>query len=190
MCPPPRPEPLPPPGSHPAAPPQSGGVRGGGLHGLTRRHAARFGMIPATLFWISAILLVYGHLGYPLLIRAWARLRPRPAARGDREPAVSIVVVAHNEAARIEGRIANLLALDYPRERLEIVIASDGSTDETVARARALEEPGVRVVVFSGRRGKPAVLNDVIPECRRDIVVLADARQRFEPGTVRALVGP
>ncbi len=147
-------------------------------------------MIPAGLFWISAILLGYAHLGYPLLIRAWAALRPRPMARGDRQPAVSVVVVAHNEAARIEGRIANLLALDYARERLEIVIASDGSTDDTVARARALEGPGVRVVVFPGRRGKAAVLNDVIPGCRGEIVVLGDTRQRFEPGALRALVRP
>jgi cellulose synthase/poly-beta-1,6-N-acetylglucosamine synthase-like glycosyltransferase len=99
-----------------------------------------------------------------------------------------VIVVAHNEAQRIERRIENLLSLDYPREKLEIVIASDGSTDETVSRGKYFEAAGVRVLSFDDRRGKAAVLNDVVPSARGEIVVLADARQRFDSGTLRALV--
>src|SRR5438093_1106919 len=98
------------------------------------------------LFWTCAALLAYEHVGYPLLLRAWAALRPRPPRRAPILPSVTVLVVAHDEAAAIEGRIANLLALDYPRERLEIVLASDGSLDATVAKACRYEPWGVRVV--------------------------------------------
>jgi poly-beta-1,6-N-acetyl-D-glucosamine synthase len=145
-------------------------------------------MTAAAIFWGSLLLLLYAYLGYPLLIGAWALLRPRPAALGTTLPTVTIVVVAHNEAGRIEGRIENLGSLDYPKGSLEILIVSDGSTDGTAERARALETAGLRVIAFAARRGKPAVLNEIVPRSRGDIVVLADARQRFDPQAVRSLV--
>src|SRR5207249_2121482 len=96
--------------------------------------------------------------------------------------------VAYNEAERIEERLRNLLSLDYPQERLEIVLASDGSTDDTVARAKAYEDAGVKVFAFETRCGKPAVLNALIPKVQGELIVLADARQRFEPKALRVLV--
>jgi cellulose synthase/poly-beta-1,6-N-acetylglucosamine synthase-like glycosyltransferase len=142
------------------------------------------------LFWACAALLVYAHVGYPAVAWAWSRLRPRPPRLTGPAalPRVTVLVVAHDEAERIEGRIANLLALDYPRDRLTIAVASDGSTDGTAARARRL--PGVEVYDFPSRRGKPAALNALVPRARGEVVVLADARQRFEPGALRALVAP
>jgi cellulose synthase/poly-beta-1,6-N-acetylglucosamine synthase-like glycosyltransferase len=113
---------------------------------------------------------------------------PRPHHQAPDEPPVTIVVVAYNEAARIDARIENLLALDYPRSKLQIVVASDGSTDATFARARRGAAAGVDVREFSWRRGKAAVLNDVVPSASGDIVVFADARQIFDAGAVRALV--
>jgi len=144
------------------------------------------------LFWASAVLLAYTYVGYPLLIAAWASWRSRSASRSDEgsgeTPAVTIVLVAHDEGARIRERIANLLALDYPRERLDILVASDGSEDDTVEQARFHEAAGIRVVAFPNRRGKAATLNQVVPLATSDIVLLADARQRFERGAVRAIV--
>jgi len=141
-----------------------------------------------TLFWISLLLLVYVYVGYPAL--AWLRsvVWPWPYRRAPFEPTVTVVVSAFNEATRIRARIENLLNLEYPREKLEIVIASDGSTDATVARARRYESTGVIVRAFPTRRGKAAVLDDVVPAARGKIVVLADARQRFDRHAVRALV--
>ncbi len=142
------------------------------------------------LFWTSVLLLVYTYVGYPALLWGWTALRSRrPGPRGG-EPTVSVVIVAHNEAERIEERLENLLSLDYPRDRLEILLASDGSTDGTPGRARGFEQAGVTVIAFETRRGKVAVLNDVIPKAQGEIVVLADARQRFEPEAIRALATP
>ena len=141
----------------------------------------------AVVFWASAALLAYVYAGYPAIAWLRARRRPRALWRGRARPAVTVLVVAYNEADRIGRRIENLLAQDYPRDKLEIVIASDGSTDATAEVARGYAAEGVVVVAFEARRGKPAVLDELIPRARGEIVVLADARQRFEPRTVRAL---
>jgi biofilm PGA synthesis N-glycosyltransferase PgaC len=142
----------------------------------------------SALFWASLALLAYVYLGYPLLAGLRARLNQQPPQRRAIEPTVSIVVVAYNEADQIERRIENLLALDYPLERLEVLIGSDGSTDDTAERARRFANGGVRVFAFPERRGKPAVLNAVVPYTRGEIVVFADARQQFDRATLRALV--
>jgi cellulose synthase/poly-beta-1,6-N-acetylglucosamine synthase-like glycosyltransferase len=143
----------------------------------------------AVVFWASLLLLGYAYAGYPALVGAWAAIRPRPTVRGAILPAVTIVVVAHNEVERIGARIENLKALDYPERSVEILVVSDGSTDGTAERARAGHPSRTRVIAFEARRGKPAVLNEIVPQSRGDIVVLADARQRFDPGALRALVG-
>jgi poly-beta-1,6-N-acetyl-D-glucosamine synthase len=156
----------------------------------TRQVAAVNWIVALSLsgFWAALALLVYVYFGYPLVACLRAKVRRKPLLRSPAEPSVTVVVVAHNEAQRIKRRIENLLSLDYPHDKLEIVIASDGSSDDTVARAQNFQEAGVRVRAFHTRRGKTAVLNDVLPAARGEIAVLADARQRFDPGTLRALV--
>jgi biofilm PGA synthesis N-glycosyltransferase PgaC len=140
------------------------------------------------LFWAAGLLLLYTYVGYPLVVVVRARLRPRPVDARPATPFVSVVVVAHDEERRIAARLDNLLSLDYPPERLEILVASDGSTDQTVELANQLENSRLRVFPFAARRGKPAVLNDVVPQARGEVVLFADARQRFEAGAVRPLV--
>src|SRR5580765_5205375 len=117
-------------------------------------------------FWIALALLAYVYVGYPLLAWMRASVHSKAFSQVPSEPFVTVVVVAHNEAQRIERRIENLLSLDYPRSKLDIVIASDGSTDGTEERARWFERAGVRVLAFGDRRGKAAVLNDVVPSAR------------------------
>jgi biofilm PGA synthesis N-glycosyltransferase PgaC len=140
------------------------------------------------IFWIALLLLAYIHVGYPAA--AWVRASLRPLAHRQLpvEPTVTVIVVAYNEASRIASRLDNLLALDYPKDKLQIILASDGSTDETPDRARRYEESGVVVCDFHNRRGKAAVLNDVVPSARGEIVVLADARQQYDRRAIRALV--
>jgi cellulose synthase/poly-beta-1,6-N-acetylglucosamine synthase-like glycosyltransferase len=140
------------------------------------------------MFWVSALVLGYTYVGYPLLIRAWAKLQFRPHQRTAMNPHVSLLVVAHNEAPRILKRIENLLALDYETDRLEIVIASDGSSDATVALANTFPTAAVRVVAFDENRGKPAVLNDVVPHLQGEIVVLMDVRQVIAKNAIHLLL--
>jgi biofilm PGA synthesis N-glycosyltransferase PgaC len=140
------------------------------------------------VLWTALALLAYVYVGYPLVAAARARVLRRPQLRQSVTPSVSVVVVAYNEADRIDDRIENLLALDYPAGLLEIIIGSDGSTDETVERARRYQVRGVQVYGFRQRRGKPAMLNDLVARARGEIVLFADARQLFDRCTLRAMV--
>ena len=138
-------------------------------------------------FGVSLLLVAFAYFGYPLAIWLSARLRPLPIAARDWEPSVDVLVVAHNAAPELAAKLANLAALDYPRDRITVHVASDGSSDETVAMAEAA---GVRVHAFAERRGKSACLGDVLPRLTADIVVFTDVRQRLEAGAVRALLRP
>ena len=142
------------------------------------------------LFWSAIGLIAYIFAGYPLLLAVWSALRPRPWRRGSSEPNISIVIAAHNEAESVLQKIQNLLSLDYPNDRLEILIGSDGSTDGTAEQLLTISDSRVRVFIFPNRRGKPAVLNVLIPKAASDIVVLADVRQTFDVQALRALVCP
>ena len=141
------------------------------------------------VFWASTALLAYTYVGYPLLIRLWAGITPQHHITGWAMPRLTLIVVAYNESRRIKQRLENFLDMDYPWDHLEVIVASDGSTDDTAEQARAYRSTYVRVVEFKKRRGKSAVLNDVMRMARGQIVVLADARQRFETGALRALAG-
>jgi cellulose synthase/poly-beta-1,6-N-acetylglucosamine synthase-like glycosyltransferase len=141
-----------------------------------------------TLFWASVFLVAYVYAGYPLLLALWSRIAgrpPRAALAGTCPcPTVSVVIAARNEAQRLVSRIHNLLALTYP-EPIEIIIVSDGSTDDTRAavmpfadRVRFIEVP---------RGGKPRALNVGVAAARGEVIVFADARQRFAPDALLAL---
>lgn len=139
------------------------------------------------ILWLSIALLAYTYVGYPLLLRLWDELKGRDNVTGWMQPRITLVVISYNEARRIRQRLENFLDLDYPWDLLEIIVASDGSTDNTAEQARAYHSTFVRVLDFKQRRGKSAVLNEVLKMARGEIVVLADTRQRFETGALRAL---
>lgn len=144
--------------------------------------------ICAAAFWIAAILLFYTFAGYPLLMALLAKASPRASRRGaDAWPTITVMVVAHNEARRIVGRIENLLASDYPPEKLGILVVSDGSTDDTVALVEGMANPRVRVIAAAARSGKAAGLNTGLAACSSEVVVFADARQTFAPDAIRRL---
>ena len=141
-------------------------------------------------FWAAAVLLAQTYFLYPLWLLLLARLRParRSAPAWPQVwPTVSLVVAAHDEAGCIDEKLRNTLALDYPPERLEVLIGSDGSTDGTDAIVRAHPDPRVHLSA-APRAGKTTVLNRCIPAARGDIVVLSDANTRIEPGALKALV--
>ena len=139
------------------------------------------------LFWISIAALFYTYIGYPVAIWLLACLRDRKVSKAPITPRVSVVLPCHNEEANIEARIGNLLASDYPSELLEIIIISDGSTDLTAALARRCRSRRVRVFEYKNRRGKASALNLGVENASGEIIVFADARQRFESDAIKEL---
>jgi poly-beta-1,6-N-acetyl-D-glucosamine synthase len=141
-----------------------------------------------TLFWVSAIVVGYVYVGYPVLLAAWARLSaraPRLARIEDRAwPSISIVLAARDEAGRLPARVRNLIDLPYPGRR-EILVVSDGSSDDP-ASALARFGSAVRLLEVPPG-GKPLALNAGVAAATGDILVFADARQTFSPGTLTAL---
>jgi cellulose synthase/poly-beta-1,6-N-acetylglucosamine synthase-like glycosyltransferase len=141
------------------------------------------------IFWIAAAVICYAYLGYPLWLWVRSRWSPRPVRRGVVEPDVSVVMVVRNEEAAIPGKLANLLALDYPAEKLEIVVISDGSTDGTAAILQdCATNPRVRIVLKTPPMGKAAGLNDAMKLASGEIVMFTDARQKIESGALRRLI--
>ncbi len=143
------------------------------------------------LFWTCISLVAFAYLVYPLLIWVVARVFGRAAVppHGADLPTVSVLIAAFNEELDIRARVENLLALDYPPDRLELVIASDGSTDRTNEIVRAFEGRGVTLIAFPENRGKAAVMNAVVPRLRGTVVVLSDANTHMAPDAVRHLAG-
>ena len=145
--------------------------------------------LAASLFWIAGFFVLYTYVLYPLLVALLARLCPRGVARAPIQPSLSVVIAAHNEAANIEARVDDLLAQKYPPGRVGIIVASDGSTDATneiLARLAGLH-PALRPILLDVNRGKAAALNAAVAAATGDIIVFADARQRFAPGVLARL---
>lgn len=138
----------------------------------------------AAVFWVCVGLLVYTHVGYPLLLWLLTRASPpAPAPHPARPALVSVVIAAYNEGQVIERRVANARALDYPH--LEVIVASDGSTDDTVSKAAAAD-----VVLDLPRGGKIRAQDAGVERARGEIVAFSDANSLWEPDALRALVAP
>lgn len=156
-------------------------------------------MTMTLVFWISVGVIAYVYAGYPALLRAWARLRPGgidqpPASNRQSEldnqpyPSISIVIAARNEGPRLGARIDNLLSLDYPADTRQIIVVSDGSTDNTLDVLAGYGDAVEAVAIPPS--GKALALNAGVARARFDVVVYADARQVFAPDALRELVAP
>jgi poly-beta-1,6-N-acetyl-D-glucosamine synthase len=149
------------------------------------------------VFWIAAAVVGYAYLGYPLWLWIRSKWSPRPVRRGAVEPNVTAVMVVRNEEAVIARKVENLLALDYPAEKLEIVVVSDGSTDGTAAILEGLShacanrfgsDQRLRILLKSLSQGKAAGLNDAMKMANSEIVLFTDARQTIEAGALGCLM--
>src|SRR5207245_11804733 len=130
-------------------------------------------MIARLIFWLSAAVVAYAYAGYPLLLWVVQFLFRQPVRKAPIEPSVSLLISAYNEAAVIAAKVRNSLALAYPPDRLEIVVASDGSTDATAQIVRSLitqeGKDRVRLLEFPENRVKITALNDAVPQLRVEI---------------------
>ncbi len=142
------------------------------------------------VFWLAAGLIVWTQLGYVLALAVLGRLfgrapAPTPAHKGP-PPTISLIVAAHDEQESIEAKVANMLALEYPRELLEIIVACDGCEDATAARAG---EAGADLVLELPRGGKVRAQDAAVARAKGEVVAFSDANSIWEPGALRALVG-
>jgi poly-beta-1,6-N-acetyl-D-glucosamine synthase len=143
------------------------------------------------VFWVSAALIAYTYAGYVIWLWLRAQLRPWPVRRGEVQPAVSIVMVVRNEEQVLENKLRNLLQLNYPAGRCQIVIVSDGSSDRTEQILREQAGDGdarLHAVMNQLPRGKAAGLNSGIEVAQGEIVVFTDARQMIEADALRLLM--
>jgi glycosyltransferase involved in cell wall biosynthesis len=146
-------------------------------------------VIAKGLFWGSLGALAWTHAGYPLAMGLLARLRPRPVRKAEQTPSVALVISAHNEEAVIRRRIENALALDYPEEVLEVVVASDGSTDLTdgIVGELAAANPRLRLLQCP-REGKVAAQHRAVRATASDVLAFTDANSEWKPDALRALM--
>jgi glycosyltransferase involved in cell wall biosynthesis len=150
-------------------------------------------LVVAIVFWLSVGLVLYAHAGYPVLLGLLAALRGRGSAPRSRPapddelPTVSVIVAAYAEQEVIADRVANIRALDYPSQLIELIVACDGSPDETAARAR---EAGADVVLELPRGGKIRAQDAAVERAGGDIVAFSDANVTWEPEALRRLVAP
>jgi cellulose synthase/poly-beta-1,6-N-acetylglucosamine synthase-like glycosyltransferase len=140
------------------------------------------------IFWGGLAWLIYIYIGYPMFLALLRRLRPRVVQRGEDLPRVTIVTAAFNEEAHIGQTIANKLALDYPRELLEIIVVSDGSVDRTDEIVSSYSSQGVKLIRQEPRQGKTAGLNKALAVAQGDVVVFSDANSLYAPDGLRKLV--
>jgi poly-beta-1,6-N-acetyl-D-glucosamine synthase len=140
------------------------------------------------VFWGSAALLAYTYVGYWALLWVRSKIRVKKVEAAPVQPPLSIVMVVRNEEAVVDRKMLNLLSLDYPAERKQIVVVSDGSTDRTNEILAPHVAEGATVLCSTESRGKAAGLNCAVAECRGEIVVFTDVRQPIETGALRRLV--
>jgi cellulose synthase/poly-beta-1,6-N-acetylglucosamine synthase-like glycosyltransferase len=159
--------------------------------------------IAKIIFWACLFLIAYTYFLYPILLfslyaaaQVWRDLRylgsrrsRRPVSPSSEElPAVSVLIPAHNEAACLHEKIANLRNLDYPAEKLEIIFVSDGSTDGTNDFLKALPDANIRLIILPERKGKANALNHAVAQARNEILIFSDASTLFARDAVRTLV--
>jgi cellulose synthase/poly-beta-1,6-N-acetylglucosamine synthase-like glycosyltransferase len=140
------------------------------------------------VFWLSVAALAYTYAGYPLLLVVVSRLRPRNVRRADFTPTVSVIITAYNEERDLRAKLENTLALDYPPDKLEIIVASDCSTDRTDEIAREYAGRGVRLHRQPERSGKTAAQNAAVELARGEIILFSDATTLYKPDVLRVMM--
>lgn len=140
------------------------------------------------IFWLSAAALFYTYAGYPLLLALVSAVRPRRVRRGDFESTVSVIITAYNEERDLAAKLENTLALDYPPELVEIIVASDCSSDRTDDIVNEFAPRGVRLHRQPQRLGKTAAQNAAVVQARGDVILFSDATSLYQPDAVQALL--
>jgi cellulose synthase/poly-beta-1,6-N-acetylglucosamine synthase-like glycosyltransferase len=140
------------------------------------------------VFWMSAGILFYVYAGYPILVFAVSRLFPKKIKRAEFEPQVSVIITAYNEERDIRAKLENTLAIDYPQEKLEIIVASDCSTDKTEGIVSEFAARNVKLYRQSERLGKTSAQNMAVEKASGEIILFSDATTMYEKNVLRAML--
>jgi cellulose synthase/poly-beta-1,6-N-acetylglucosamine synthase-like glycosyltransferase len=140
------------------------------------------------IFWLSVAMIFYVYIGYPVLIAIFAQLRRPLIYLADYFPTVTLIFAAHNEEKSILKKLENTLQLDFPKDKLQVIVADDGSTDGTAEIVRSFENAGIELISFKIRRGKLAALNDAIQNAYGEILLFSDADNFYSPDAVKMAV--
>ncbi len=144
--------------------------------------------IAALVFWTCLSVVAWVYFGYPFALKIGLLGRREHFKRGDSAPSISVIIPAHNEESGIEAKLRNLLALDYPRERVEILVGSDGSSDRTQEIVEKFAGEGVGLISFPQQQGKSAIQNGLVAVASGSILVFTDADCLLPPGAFRSLI--
>jgi len=145
-------------------------------------------MIFGIIFWICTGLILYVYMGYPLLIALFAQFRKPEIYPSTGFPPVTLIFAAYNEEKVIAKKLENSLSLNYPPNQLQILVADDGSTDQTAKIAASYQNRGVKLVSFPERRGKLSALKDALNEARGEIILFSDADNLYSPDSLTETV--
>jgi biofilm PGA synthesis N-glycosyltransferase PgaC len=140
------------------------------------------------IFWSSFLFILYTYFGYPVLLIVVAKLRSKPINKKSFTPSVTMIIAAYNEERTIRDKLENALSIDYPEDKFEIIVVSDGSSDRTGDTVREFSSRGVGLIEMPERSGKAHALNAAVPEADGEIVVFSDARQLYDRNAVCELV--
>jgi glycosyltransferase involved in cell wall biosynthesis len=140
------------------------------------------------LFWFSVVFVFYAYAGYPLLLKTFSFFRSRPVLKGPFAPKVSLIITAYNEEKRIEAKLKNALEQIYPKDKLEIIVASDCSSDKTDDIVRGYQSRGVRLVRAPDRKGKENAQRHALEKASGEILVFSDVATILDPDGVKSIV--
>jgi cellulose synthase/poly-beta-1,6-N-acetylglucosamine synthase-like glycosyltransferase len=145
-------------------------------------------LIFQVLFWSTVLALVYTYVGYPLLLFVLSIIRPRAIKRAEYEPGVTVIITAYNEERDLQAKLENTLSLDYPSQLLEIIVASDCSSDGTDDIVRSFANRGVVLHRQRERLGKTAAQNAAVELAKGDIILFSDATTLYQPDVLKSIV--
>ena len=140
------------------------------------------------VFWVAVAAIAYPYAGYPLLLIFLSKVRSKPVIRGEFTPLATVIIAAYNEERDLAQKLENTLALDYPKDRLEIIVTSDCSTDRTDEIVKSFGSRGVRLHRQTERLGKTAAQNAAVEKARGEILLFSDATTHYRPNVLRLLV--
>jgi cellulose synthase/poly-beta-1,6-N-acetylglucosamine synthase-like glycosyltransferase len=149
---------------------------------------AALALTAVVVFSLSTLVLFYTYVGYPLLVYAVSKFSPHRIERRDIEPTVTVIIAAYNEEKDLEAKLKNTVDLDYPKGKLEIIVASDGSTDRTDDIVRSFESDGVKLFRQEGRLGKTCAQNTAVEMAPGEIILFSDATTMYRSDVLRALL--